>query len=295
MSLDDLRGRLVAMVQQVQEHPRVRRLQAVMSAAGEAGGPLLAAGLAFRALFAILPALLLIAGVSGWFIVDAEARAQLIAQLVRRVPPLEGPLAETLDRLVRERGAVSVIGIVGSLWGASAFYGTLDEAMARLFPGGRVRGELERRVRGVVAVVGFLGAAVGSIIAGSAWSYAEGLLPASDAAIWRLVGPALSALFMIAGVLIVYRVVPTAPPSWRAALPPALVAGIGLAILTNLFTLLAPRLIGGLAAFGVLAALFGALLWLDYGFQLLINAGAWARLRRDDQRETISGEAAGEI
>ena len=46
-----------------------------MSAAGEAGGPLLAAGLAFRALFAILPALLLIAGISGWFIVDAEARA----------------------------------------------------------------------------------------------------------------------------------------------------------------------------------------------------------------------------
>ena len=294
MTVSRMQAALGARLQRLQQRPAVRRAQAVMAAANDAGGSLLAAGLAFRALFALLPALLLLAGLSGWFIVDAEARAQIVGQLVRRIPPLEGPLADALDRLVRERGAISIIGLVGSLWGASAFYGSLDEAMARVFPGGRTRGELERRVRGMVAVVALLAAAVGSILAGSAWSYAEGLLPASDAVIWRLVGPALSALFMIAGVLVVYRIVPTAPPGWRAALPPSIVAGIGLALLTNLFTLLAPRLVGGLAAFGVLAALFGALLWLDYGFQLLVTAGAWARLRRDDQMVPISGDAAGQ-
>jgi membrane protein len=267
---------------------------AVMAAADEAGGSLLAAGLAFRALFALLPLLLLLAGLSGWFIADAEARAAVVADIVRQIPPLEGPLAETLDRLVRERGAVSVLGLLGSLWGATAFYGSLDEAFGRIFPGGRRRGELERRIRGLVGVTALLAGAIGSIVAGSFWSYAEAVLPAQEVGFWRLFGPAISAASMVAAVWLLYLLVPTAPPSPGAAFLPALVAGIGLAIMTNLFALVAPRLVGGLAAFGVLAALFGALIWLDYGFQLVVNAGAWARLRRDDRRISISGEEAGE-
>ena len=56
-------------------------------------------------------------------------------------------------------------------------------------------------------------------------------------------------------VLAIYRLVPTAPPSLRAALPPAILAGVGIGLLTNLFGLLAPLLIGGLSGFGVIAPL----------------------------------------
>jgi uncharacterized BrkB/YihY/UPF0761 family membrane protein len=88
---------------------------------------------------------------------------------------------------------------------------------------------------------------------------------------------------MIAAALLVYMVVPTAPPSLRAALPPAILAGIGIGLLTNLFSLLAPLLIGGLAGFGVIATVFGALVWLNFSYQILLYGAAWARVRRDHE------------
>jgi YihY family inner membrane protein len=289
------RDRLQRVAIRISHLAAVRRIQAVLAGAEEAGGNLLAAGLAFRALFAMLPALLLLVGLTGWAVGDPEARAAIIADIVRRVPPLEGAIADTLDQLVRERSTISLIGLLGSLWGASSFYGSLDTAMSRLFPGGKPRGPIEQRIRGVLGVVVLLGAAVATVLLGSAWSYAETALGGREAGVWRLAGPVLTALVMVVAVFVLFRIVPTAPPSPRAALPPAIVAGVGLALLTDLFALLAPRLVGGLAAFGVFAALFAALLWLDYGFQLLVDSAAWARLRRDDQVEAFSGEAGGEV
>ena len=99
-----------------------------------------------------------------------------------------------------------------------------------------------------------------------------------------LLMPLLSMLVMTVVVLIVYRFVPTAPPPWRAALPPAVAAGVGIGLLTNLFTVLAPLMVGGLKAFGVIAAVFAAFIWLNFAYQILLYGAAWARYRRDSMR-----------
>ena len=77
---------------------------------------------------------------------------------------------------------------------------------------------------------------------------------------------------------------PTAPPSLRAAFWPSVLTGIGIGLLTNLFSLLAPLLIGGIAGFGVIATIFGALVWLNLSYQILLWGAAWARVRRDRER-----------
>jgi membrane protein len=275
---------------------RVRRLRAVLDRNDAAGGPLLSAGLAFHALFALLPALLLLSGLAGWLIEDPETRAALVGDLVRRLPPLARPVEETLDRLVSDRGTFSILGLLGLAWGASNFYSSLDEAMARLFSGGRTRNLIERRLRGLAGVAALIAAAVASVAVGAAWSYVEAaVIPDPSLIAWRFVGPAITAVLMVIAVLVVYRAVPTAPPSWTAAALPAFVTGIAIALLTNLFTFVAPRLVGGLEAFGVLAALFGALIWLNYAFQLLLLGGAWAALRRDEPVPIAPPSDPGEI
>ena len=256
-----------------------------MEAANLAGAPLLAAALAFVTMFAIIPGLLLMAGVLGWLVDDPARRAELLAQLVALVPPLEEAVAGSLETAVQERGTLSLVGVVGLLWGASNFYQSLDEVMRRMFPGGEIRGFVARRLRGVLAIVVLVALVAGVVLLGGLSALMTTVLGGvQDLFIWSLIGPALSLLVMIFVVLIVYRFVPTAPPSVRAALPPAIVAGIGVAVLTNLFTLLAPLLIGGLAAFGILAALFGAFIWLNFCFQMLLYGAAWARYRRDRQK-----------
>ena len=92
----------------------------------------------------------------------------------------------------------------------------------------------------------------------------------------------------VAATLAIYKLVPTAPASMRASLPPALLAGVGIGLLTNLFGVLAPLLVGGLAGLGVIATAFAVLIWLNFSFQILLYGAAWARLRRDLEAEKRS-------
>ncbi len=278
-----MKRRMTAFVERVQQTRVVRTIQAVMTSAGAVGLPLMAMALAFTTMFAILPGILLLSGVIGWVISDPVRQAQLLAELVAYVPPLEGLFAESLEGLVRGREALSIIGVLGLLWGASNFYAALDEVMRRFFPGGDARGFISRRVRGVVAVLVLVLLVVGTIALGGLWAIVQSTLEELGPLL-SLVMPLLSITLVAVVVLVVYRFVPTAPPRWREALPPAIVAGIGIGLLTNLFSVLAPLLIGGLSAFGVVAAAFAAFVWLNFCFQLLLYGAAWARYRRDAAR-----------
>ncbi len=252
-----------------------------MGVANETGATLFAAALAFGTMFAIIPLVLLVSGVIGWLIDDPVQRASLLNQLVGYVPPLADFFRTSLEGVVSGRGALSIVGVIGLLWGSSAFYGVLDEVMRRIFSGGGVRNELSRRIRGFATIVILLLVVVGTISLGGLWALLDQL--AGALVIWRYAAPLLTIGVMIGAALLVYLVVPTAPPSLRAALPAAILAGLGIGLLTNLFSLLAPLLIGGLAGFGVIATVFGALVWLNFSYQILLYGAAWARIRRDHE------------
>lgn len=257
----------------------VREALAVMNVASEAGVGLFSAALAFATMFAVVPLLLLLSGVLGWLIDDPVQRASLLAQLVAAVPPLAQALEDSLESVVRQRGALSIVGLVGLLWGASSFYGSLDEVMRRLFPGGGVHDFVAQRLRGVIAILVLVGLIIGTISLGGVWAFIDQLVGGLE--VWRYVVPLFSIGIVVLVALAVYRLVPTAPPGLRAAVPPAIVAGIGIGLLTNLFSALAPLLVGGLSGFGLIAAVFGAFIWLNFSFQILLFGAAWARVRRD--------------
>ena len=85
----------------------------------------------------------------------------------------------------------------------------------------------------------------------------------------RILTPIGGLIVLILVVLAIYLLIPAAPPSWRAALPAAILAGLGIGLLTQLFGLLTPWLVGGLLAFGVIATVFAALIWLNLSYQML--------------------------
>lgn len=271
------------LIERIKQHSVVRLAQAVMGSAGAVGLPLLAMALAFTTMFAIIPTLLLMSGVVGWVVSDPETQQEILGQLIAAVPPLAGLFENQMDALVEGRGALSIVGILGLIWGASNFYAALDEVMRRFFPGGGVRGFVSRRVRGAVAVIVLVALVVGTIVLGGVWAFVQTTL-AEFGPLASVLMPLISIALMTVVVLIVYRYVPTAPPSLRAALPPAIVVGIGIGLLTNLFTALAPMLVGSLKAFGVIATVFAAFVWLNFCYQMLLYGAAWARYRRDSLR-----------
>jgi membrane protein len=267
---------------------RIQLLLAVMNDYNAAGGGLLSAGLAFNALFAIIPALLAIVAFLGLLISDPSSRNDMVQFLIAQVPPLE-PVARTIvDTLAEGSRIGSIIGIIGVVWGASGFYGALEGATGLLFPGSGGRGIIQQRVRGVIGVVALVGMVLIAVLANAVIGGVASLIPIRSLNLLALASPFFACVAGILVCFIVYVFVPVSGPSIRAARAPAVVAGIGIGLLTTLFGLVAPLLVRGFAALGVIASVFAALVWLNFIFQVLLYGAAWACIRRDRERTTIA-------
>jgi len=270
------------------DEPRVARVRAVLDTYGHAAGGLLANGLAFSALFAAIPTMLLVLGLAGMVAGDPAVRDSIGDALIAAFPPLEELIDAALDAISSGAVAASILGLIGLVWTVSQLYGALDVAFARIFSDNPERDIVRRTARGLL-VVGLLGAViVGFVIAAALAAAVDSVahvqipLAKSIAALASWL-PFLTAL-SIGGVLIVYRTLPPRAPAWRSAALPAVIVGLGFVVLTQLFTFLVPRLVGVAALAGSLASAFVALAWLSFSFQALLYGAAWVRVREDERR-----------
>jgi membrane protein len=276
----DLIGRVSA---RVLEFPPVRWLKPILDDYTVAGGGLLASGVAFNSLFAVLPVILLIVSLLGLFLDDPLRLEQLIQVFARQFPPLEEFFRQAFDQFRAGAVSFSVLGLVGLVWGSSRFYQSLDEAIARIFRGSRERDPFQRGLRGILSVGLLIGAVVGAVGLGQLVDDIRvdlpgvaGLVEIMTSALGSIVGT----VAIFAGVVaVIYRMVPTETPSWRAISRPAVAAGIALAVLTGIFALLTPRLIGALHVYAAFVAVFAAMIWLSYLAQALLVGAAWVHRR----------------
>lgn len=274
-------SRAARAIERVTDDPRARAVREVLDEYAEIGGDLLASALALRALVGFLLLLLLLAAVLGYLTDDPSIRASVVARVAQALPGLEVPVQDALGGLQAGRTLLSIVGVLGLFWSAGGIYGSLDDAMRRVFPGGPQRNLLVRWALGLVAVVLILGSVAAMLALGAAWSAIEAEVTPGDVVLWRLASPLGSAVIASLAVLAIFRLVPTAPPSVREALPPAVAAGVVIALMTAAYALVAPRLVGALAVFGAIAAVIGTLLWLAWLFRIVLLTGVWAARRRD--------------
>jgi membrane protein len=279
-----VRDRIETVRRALMRRPLVRLALDVINGYNVAGAGLLSAGLAFGALFAIVPGLLAIVGLLGILIDDAATREQIVNWIVQQVPPLQQVATTVVDSLVSGSRVASVVGLIGVIWGASGFYGSLDNALSRLFPGPGTRGVIQQRIRGIIGVFALVGTALVGVVVNSVIGLAASRLNVPGADSLQTIGPLGSCLIGVAVVGIVLVVVPRSPPSPRAALWPSILGGVAIGLLTALFGLLEPYLVKGFAALGIIASVFAALIWLNFTFQILLYSAAWACVRRDRER-----------
>jgi len=275
--------RVLGVAGRVLGRSEVRTLRAVLKRYDGAGGSLLAAGLAFTALFALVPGALLLLGVTGLLLGEEAAGADLGNVFGRLPEPLAEAFGTVLGELARDAAALSIVGLIALVWGVSRFNAALETALARVFHEGPRRGLLRRAAFSLLAVLVLVAAVLGGIVLAGAVSLFEERLviggrPLVDLA-WRLVSTALSAGIVTVGIAAVYRLVPVAHPQWVAVLAPAASVAIAVTVLTQLFVYVAPRLVGAAAVLGSGAAVFAALAWFALVFQLLLVGAAWTAER----------------
>lgn len=283
------KGPLALLIERGLRLPPVRWLIPILNAYDAAGGGLLASGLAFTSLFAILPSILLIIAVVGVILGDANRLADVSAQLSRDFPPLAGFFDVALGSFAKGAITYSVVGLVALVWGSSRLYQSLDDAMARIFESTHRRDPLRRGLLGVVSVVLLAGAVAGLIAVGQvAASVGPNALPGAAAGGTWLATPLGTAVAGIGvfsvGIALIYRFVPTNRPTWKMIGRPSLAVGAFVAIFTALFTILTPQLVGSLEVYGAFVAVFAAMIWLSFVSQALLIGGAWVHQRELEAR-----------
>ena len=288
---------LVAILAPVLDRPRVVGLRRGLDIYGRAAGALLANGLAFTALFTAIPTTLLVAGLGGWVASgNPTITARISNGLIQAFPPLADLITGALTALGKGAALTSIIGIVGVIWTVSQFYGALDVAFARIFSEAPERDVIRRTVRGLL-VVALIGAAIVAFVVLVSLAVLIDAIAPTEIPVAGLIVAVLRsvpflALIAIAAVLAAYRLLPPTAPRWGSAIVPAIVVGIAILVLSQVFITLVPRLVGVAALAGSLASAFVALAWLSFTFQALLYGAAWVRVR-DEAADRRSSAALG--
>jgi len=258
-----------------------------MARYGAASGGLLAGGLAYAALFALVPTIILVVGVAGLVIEGPADRAAVVDVVARVLPPLRDVLDAVLRDAVGPAGPVTAVGAVVLAWGASRFVVSFEDALARVMGTEHRRGFLMRNGIAFGAVAVLVAAVLANAVLAGVTTFAGA---AREAGLPPILGESVQAALdllppLVAGAALaaVYRYLPIPRQSWRAVVPPTVVVGIAVAAVTRAFVFVAPRLIGSAALVGALASAFAALAWLALSFQAILAGAAWVRVRSIDE------------
>ncbi|HEX2863767.1 MAG TPA: YhjD/YihY/BrkB family envelope integrity protein, partial [Deinococcales bacterium] len=210
------------------------RLKRFSVAYSEREVPMRAAALAYYAFFTLFPLLLLAMTILG-YLVNVNAglaqtlRHSLVTSLQSVMPSASTSVNSAMTTLADNTTPLGIVGLVGLLWGVTGSVNAVGSAINRIFdPTAPVPG-LWERVKAGLAILAIGGVAIVINLAGIIVPLvmtALGVAP--PAAVWRI-------LLQFAGAgtafMLLYRILPTNPPSWRHAAQGGYIGGA-------LFTLL---------------------------------------------------------
>ena len=257
------------------ETNRVTRLPwAVVQTFSRADGALLSGSMAYYTFLSILP-LLLVAGFIAATLssVSFEVRVALSSAIERIAPALEGP--QILNQLIDARAGFGLLGLVSVAYAGSGFIGALTASLNRMWhvEGGRNPFGQKLLNLGFVALLSVV--LVGSAGATLWVSYLarEALGSGAPAAvrIIELVGAPLS---MFALLLLLYRLLPARPITWRSQIPGAVVGTVGIELLKRAFAFWAAHSAGIGALPRSLFSVVILLIWFGFFAQVVLYGAA---------------------
>ncbi len=275
-----LRDRIVGAVVRVAGRDRLAVARRVLDRFGAADGGLLAAGVAYNAVLALIPIGLLATALAGLLLNDRASRADLIAAIGAFLPPLAGVIDEIVAGLSKASPSLSILGLILAGWGTSRLFAALESAIAQMDAGAPRRSLVRRTARRLGSIVVLATIVLAAVVAAPTLAIAVEMSDGGPArpvldALLAILPPVLAAAALAA----VFRVVPLTRPDWRAIAPPAVVGAVMLVALTRIFVFVAPRIFGANLVYGTLGALLVGLTWLDLVFTIVLLGAAWVRER----------------
>jgi membrane protein len=273
---------------------RVMRGRAVMDSFGRVGGGLLAAGIAFNALFALIPLAIFASGLIGILVSDPASQEAITNYLAGLAPPLASFLDQAIGGLANASTSLTILGLIGAAWGATRLYSSVELGIQAMFTGVKARSIVAKTLRRAAFIFVIAALIAALIVVVTLASFVAGSASTSTGVIAILESIGLFVVPYAMGVLalfVVYLVVPPVRPPRSALLPPSIAAGISIVAISQLFGIVAPRLVSANPFYGTLGTVFVALAWLNLIASILLVGAAWVRVRMLTDEEVVASLA----
>jgi membrane protein len=249
---------------------------------GEVRGNFLAAAVALNFFIAIFPLLLVTLSIIGFVVENNEDFVQQVIDNLGLTGESARLFTDALGQASESKKATSIIGLLGLLWTGLGVVAAIEHALDATWQ--QTGRGIKDKPRGIVWGVGAL------IILGLSVSVTAGVDYLADGfALWLVsvfVAIAINTIFWMWTFLsLSYRRV-----HWKAYLPGAVLAAVGLEIIKQLTSLVPSLFNGGAALYGSIGAVFAILAALVLFARLVVYASVLNVIRWEEDEGTVTVE-----
>jgi membrane protein len=259
---------------------------------------IVAAGVAFYAFLALVPALIAVVAIYGLIANPADVKDQITSFASAAPRDAQRLLSNQLSSITRGAGGgtgiAAALAIGAALWSASSGIAALNTGLTIVNRETETRGMLKRRLLALAltlfAVVGVL-LTLALVVALPSLLDSAGISGIGSTALELARWPLL-AVVLLDGLAVIYRYGPQRRrPRWRWISPGAIVAMIVGLVASIGFSIYVSLLGNYNKTYGALGAIIVVLLWLYLmAFAVLFGAALNAELEHQTTRDTTAGE-----
>lgn len=259
---------------------------------------IVAAGVAFYAFLALVPALIAVVAIYGLVANPADVKDQITSFASAAPRDAQRLLSSQLTSITRGAGGgtgiAAAIAIGAALWSASSGIAALNTGLTIVNRETETRGMLKRRLLALAltlfAVVGVL-VTLALVVALPSLLDSAGISGIGRTALELARWPLL-AVVLLDGLAVIFRYGPQRRrPSWRWISPGAIVAMIVALVASIGFSIYVSLLGNYNKTYGALGAIIVVLLWLYLmAFAVLFGAALNAELEHQTTRDTTAGD-----
>jgi len=222
-----------------------------------------AAAIAYFALFSLFPLTLLSISIASFTLGPLMDQHLVIRKLEFITPALGQLVGPNIDQIIRARGPVTSIALIGLIWSASTVFYTLTQTLNQIWGNKQSRSIWKRRGLAILFVLAFVGPALFlASFASSMLASLRAWLPVPMLPIGGGISLALAILLDVALFMVLYIMLPHAASTWREILPGAIGAGLLWELAKKTFLLFVSTYISvSNLVYGSVAAIVAILTW----------------------------------
>ena len=222
-----------------------------------------AAAIAYFAILSLFPLTLLSISIATFYLGPLMDQQLILQKLEFIAPALGQLLGKNINEIIRARGPVTIVAVVGLIWSASTIFTTLNQTLNEIWGNKRRRPVWKQRGLAILFILAFVGPALFlASFAGSMIANLRSWLPAQFIPVGDTISFILTILLDVALFMLLYSLLPHGASTWREILPGALGAGLLWELAKKVFLLfISTYLSMSNLVYGSVAAIIAFLTW----------------------------------